>query len=871
MRVPLRWLRNWTDIGSDTAPRTISDALIRVGLEVETIDAIGADLTGPLMVGQIREFSDETHSNGKTIRWCRVDVGDYNEHGPDGRQAAPTGFDGPGRGIVCGAQNFTVGDYVVVALPGAVLPRDFAITARTTYGHVSDGMICSARELGIGDDHTGILVITPDACGPPSPSAGAGSPDSANQVRHAEPPQVAAGTDAADILQLRDDVLDIAVSPDRGYCLSVRGIAREAALALDTGFTDPVNTPVPQPVSDGYPVELKSPKCPLFVGLTVTDIDPAAPTPYWMASRLRQAGMRSISLIVDVTNYVMLETGQPLHAYDTDRLSGGIVVRTASTGEKLTTLDDVARELDPSDLVIADDSGPIGLAGLMGGASSEVGADTTTVLLEAAHFDASSVALTSRRHKLSSEASIRFERGVDPAAAYTAARRAAQLLASCGAATLSKPETIAGAPPVPAGQSMADQLPAQIMGAAIDHDTVISVLDRVGVGVDDRGPRLGLLPPSWRPDLIDPYDYVEEVGRVYGYPRVQPVIPVPVAGRGLSRDQRLRRLTNSALADTGHTEVVSFPFIERAVLDQLRISSDDRRRRLVRLANPLSQEQADLRTTLLPGLLSAVRRNTSRSIDNLALYEIGTVFLAPEESVPAPRPATDRQPAAEQLAAMDAATGVQPRHFGAVFAGYWRLPGWTGPGELATWRHAIAAAQIAADAAGAAVATEAADVAPWHAGRCAAVIAVAPDGSRTRIGYAGELHPTVVDDLGLPARSCAAEIDLDALFAAAPRGGTVAGISPHPVVKEDVALIVDEAVPAAVVEQALRVGAGPLLEDARLFDIYRGDQIGAGKKSLAYALRFRARDRTLTDTEAARARSAAIETAADATGAVQRV
>jgi phenylalanyl-tRNA synthetase beta chain len=870
MRVPLRWLRGWTDIGSDTAPRTISDALIRVGLEVETIDAVGADLTGPLVIGQVLQFSGETHSNGKTIRWCRVDVGDYNEHGPDGQPATPADFDRPGRGIVCGAQNFAVGDYVVVALPGAVLPGEFAIAARKTYGHVSDGMICSARELGIGDDHTGILVITPDTCGPPLPAASAGSHGSAGAGNRTESSQLTAGADVADILQLRDDVLDIAVSPDRGYCLSVRGVAREAALALDASFTDPVTMPVPRSVSDGYPVELKSPRCPLFVGLTVTGIDSAAPTPHWMASRLRQAGMRSISLIVDVTNYVMLETGQPLHAYDTDRLSGGIVVRTASTGEKLTTLDDVARELDPSDLVIADDSGPIGLAGVMGGASSEVSATTTTVLLEAAHFDASSVALASRRHKLSSEASIRFERGVDPAAAYTAARRAAELLVSCGGATLSERETIAGAPPVPAGQTMADQLPAQIMGAAIDHDTVVSVLGQVGVSVDDRGSWLGLSPPSWRPDLVDTYDYVEEVGRVYGYQRVQPVIPVPVAGRGLSREQRLRRLVNSALADTGHVEVVSFPFIDPAVLDQLRVPADDRRR-LVRLANPLSQEQSDMRTTLLPGLLAAVRRNTSRSIDDLALYEIGTVFLAPEQAVAAPRPPVDQRPAAEQLATMNAATGDQPRHLGAVFAGYWRLPGWTGSGEPATWRHAIAVAQIAAQAAGAAVITEAADVAPWHPGRCAAVITVAPDGSRTRIGYAGELHPTVIDDLGLPARSCAAEIDLDALFAAAPNGGTVAEVSPHPVVKEDVALIVDETVPAAAVEQALRSGAGPLLEDLRLFDIYGGDQIGAGKKSLAYALRFRARDRTLTDTEVAQARIAAIEAAADATGAVQRV
>lgn len=867
MRVPLRWLRNWAAIADDLAPRAVSNALIRVGLEVETTDAVGAELQGPLVIGQVCEFSEETHSNGKTVRWCRVDVGAHNpgvNGDPDGR----TDLAGPGRGIVCGARNFEVGDHVVVALPGAVLPGGFAITARKTYGHVSDGMICSVRELGIGDDHAGILVVTSDIAGPPAApprDATAGDP------AYTEPVDVAPGADAAEVLHLRDDVLDIAISPDRGYCLSVRGVAREAALALDARFTDPVALPVPDSAANGHPIALEADQCPLFVALTVHDVDPAAPTPHWMAGRLRQAGMRSISLMVDVTNYVMLETGQPLHAYDAEQLSGGIVVRTAATEEKLTTLDDVTRDLDPDDLLITDGSGPIGIAGVMGGATTEVNAHTRTVLLEAAHFDAASVARTSRRHNLTSEASVRFERGVDPAASYAAARRAADLLTLFGQGRLSEHETIAGALPVPAGQTLDDHLPGTIMGAPIDHRTVVSALHQVGVAVEEHGSRLQLTPPTWRPDLVDPYDYVEEVGRVYGYERVEPVIPVPPAGRGLSREQRLRRLANAALADTGHVEVVSFPFLDRAVLDQLGVPTDDRRRRLVRLANPLSQEQADLRTTVLPGLLSTVRRNVSRSNDDLALYEIGSVFRAPANPLAAPTPPVDRCPAGGQLAAMDAAIGEQPRHLGAVFTGQWQSADWSGPGERATWRHAVAAAQTAAHAVGAAVITETADVAPWHPGRCAAIIAVTPDSAHIPIGHAGELHPSVVEALGLPARTCAAEIDLDALFAAAPTGGTVAEISSHPVVKEDVALIVDESVPAAAVERALRDGAGALLETSRLFDIYSGDQIGPGKKSLAYALRFRAPDRTLTDTEVAQARSAGVAAAGSATGATQRV
>jgi len=853
MRVPLSWLRTYAAVPESVPTRQVSDALVRLGLEVETIDETGADVTGPLVIGRVEEFVEETHSNGKTVRWCRVDVGPYNEGG------TPTDFGAPGRGIICGAKNFAQGDLVVVALPGAELPGGFRIASRKTYGHISDGMICSSRELGIGDDHSGIIVLRPDTVGPLA----------AGQTA-ADPADLVVGADAAPVIYLRDDVLDIAVTPDRGYCWSIRGIAREAALAFDVPFTDPVARPVPPTVVDGYPVVLESDACPVFVALTVSGIDPTAASPRWMQRRLHQAGMRSISLTVDVANYVMLETGQPLHTYDRDKLSGPIVVRKAKAGEKLITLDDVARDLDPDDLLITDDSGPIGLAGVMGGENTEVSAGTTTVVIESANFDAMTIARTSRRHKLSSEASRRYERGADPGATYAAAHRVAELLIALGGGTLDTAETVAGAVPAPAQQAIDDQLPARIMGAEIDRRTVIEALQSVGVEVDDHGETLVVTPPSWRPDLTDPYDYVEEVGRIYGYENVRPVIPTPPAGRGLTRRQRLRRLIGQALADAGYVEAQTFPFMGRAVLDQLRVPADDIRRRLMRMANPLSEEQAELRTTLLPELFASVNRNTSRSLDDLAIFEIGPVFLAPEKPVAAPRPPVDRRPTDEELAAMDAAIGDQPRHLGAVLTGAVRPAGWTGPAEPATWRHAIAVAEIAARAVGGRVVVEQAERAPWHPGRCAAILAVAEDGTRTPIGFAGEIHPSVIDDLGLPARTAACEIDLDALVEAAPLIGTIVPLSTHPVVKEDIALIVDAGVPAAEVEEAVRTGAGPLLEDVRLFDVYTGEQIGEGKKSLAYALRFRAPDRTLTDAEVARAREAAVAAAARATGATQR-
>jgi phenylalanyl-tRNA synthetase beta chain len=827
MKAPLSWLREYAALPDDLDGRTLADALIRVGLEVETVEQAGAEISGPLVIGKVLAYEVEVHSNGKSIRWCQVDVGPHNDRSGS-------------RSVVCGAHNFEVGDFVVVALPGTVLPGGFGISARKTYGHVSDGMICSARELGLGDDHSGILVL-----------------DEAD---------LASGADAARLLQLRDEVLDIAVTPDRGYCLSIRGIAREAAQAFGVAFTDPVDLVVPAETVNGHPVELLSEACPLFVALTVTGIDPGRPTPRWLARRVQLAGMRSISLAVDITNYVMLETGQPIHAYDADLLDGPIVVRKAAEGEKLTTLDDVVRPLHPDDLLITDASGPIGLAGVMGGATTELSFSTRNVVIEAAHFDAMTIARTSRRHKLSSEASRRFERGVDPEASYAGAHRVAELLAAHAGGTLLVDETVRGAVAARPSTTIADVLPTQILGTHVDHVSVVRLLQAIGATVADGGDTLTVTPPSWRPDLNDPYDYVEEVGRQIGFDTIEPVVPTAPVGRGLSRDQRARRAINLALAARGFVEILTFPFASTTDLDLMRVPADDRRRRLNKIVNPLSEATPYLRTSLLPGLFAAVTRNRSRGNDDLALFEAGSVFFASDPPLAAPRPPVTERPSTEELDALDRALGQQPRHVGAVLTGQWVPAGWERRGIPADWQQAIAFVEVAAAAIGLRLDRRAAEHPPWHPGRCAEF--TLPSGAT--IGFAGELHPEVCAAFGLPSRTAAAEIDLDALIAAAPASGDIPMISGFPVAKEDVALIVDNEVPAAAVERALRVGAGPLLESVWLFDVYTGPQIGEGKKSLAYALRFRAPDRTLTDAEAAAARDAAVAMAAELTGAVQR-
>ncbi|MGP3990207.1 phenylalanine--tRNA ligase subunit beta [Streptomyces sp. 3N207] len=831
MRAPLSWLREYVDLPASETGRDVAARLIAAGLEVETVEQTGAGLKGPLVVGKVLAI-EELKDFKKPIRYCQVDVG--------------RGADDP-QNIVCGATNFAVGDKVVVVLPGAELPGGFEISARKTYGHVSEGMICSERELGMGEDHDGIMVL---------------------------PPEHEVGTDAIELLELVDEVLDIAVTPDRGYCLSMRGLAREAATAYGVPLRDPALLDVPAPNAHGYPVKVADRLgCDRFTARTVAGLRPEAQSPIWLKRRLQKAGMRPVSLPVDITNYVMLELGQPLHAYDRSRIEGAIGVRRAEDGEKLVTLDGTKRVLAPDDLVITDDRGPIGLAGVMGGANTEI-ADggtapgTTDVVIEAAHFDSVSVARTARRHKLSSEASRRFERGVDPAAAAAAAQRTVDLLVLLAGGTAEPGVTEITTPSGPRTVLLAADHPAKVAGVAYSRETVVRRLQQVGCDVYGQD-ELTVTVPSWRPDLTDPNDLAEEVIRLEGYENLPSTLPRPLPGRGLTERQRLHRRVGRALAGAGYVEAPSYPFVGDAVFDALGLDADDPRRRTVQLVNPLSDEEPGLRTTLLPGLLATLRRNDGRGSHDLALFETGLVFLPTgSETTPERLPVTQR-PTEQQLSSLDAALPEQPRHLAVVLAGAREHAGWWGKGRPADWADAVEAARTVAAETGVELTLESASFAPWHPGRCAA-LHVRLDGEKVLAGHAGELHPRAVKALGLPERTCAMELDLDLVERAA--AGPVRGphVSTFPVATQDVALMVDASVPAAEVESALRAGAGELLESLRLFDVFTGEQLGAGRKSLAYALRFRAPDRTLKAEEASAARDAAVAEAVERTGAVLR-
>ncbi|WP_257479170.1 phenylalanine--tRNA ligase subunit beta [Acidipropionibacterium jensenii] len=838
MRVPMSWLRAMIDLPEGTTTTQVAEVITEHTADVERVESIGGEVSGPVVVGKVVSAEPKLQKNGKTIVWCRVDVGaELNAQGH------PKNADGAelGRGIICGAHNFGVGDLVVVSLPGAVLPGGFEISARHTYGHTSDGMICAADELGIGTDHTGIIVL-PDTFEGRTPVP---------------------GEDARPILGIPEDVLEIDVTPDIGYCMSIRGIAREVAQVLGLHFHDPYTEAPAQPVSGPVAVRIESPACSQFVALPVTGLDPQATTPGYIADRITRAGMRPISLAVDVTNYVMIESGQPLHSYDRQRVQGALVVRKALAGEHLRTLDDAERELDPDDLVIADDSGAIGLAGVMGGASTEMTEDSRDIILEGAHFDGTTVARAYRRHKLGSEASRRFERGVDPVCAHTAVVRAAQLLAELGGGTVGEPTIVGDVTPMPQARISAD-LPGRILGLPVSREKVIEILQASKVEVTALGDSLTVIPPTWRPDLVDPYDYVEEVGRKIGFSQIEATLPPLTAGRGLTRAQQGRRAALHAVADAGFVEVISLPFIGDSDLDRLQLAAADPRRRTVRLANPLDDTRCYLRTSLLPGLFQAVSRNLSRSQEDVALFEYGSIFLAGEPAR-APRPSVAHRPSDEELAEIAAALPDQPRMLAGVLSGNWLPDRWNGPAVAADWTHAVLLAQAAARAVGVTLERRSDPLAPWHPGRVAALMA-----EGATIGHAGELHPTVCRDFGLPARSCAVELNLDALLAAAPAGGRIAALSSFPVVKEDVALVVDAATAEDQVRQALVDGGGELLESVELFDVYTGEQVGPGRKSLAFNLRLRAPDRTLKDAEAARIRDAAVAEATRRFGAELR-
>jgi phenylalanyl-tRNA synthetase beta chain len=825
MRIPIGWLGDWVDLPEEVTLEHLHAALVKVGFEEE--DVHGFEVQGPVVVGRVLAFEDEPQSNGKTIRWVQVDVGEPEP-----------------RGIVCGAHNFEVGDLVPVSLPGAVLPGPFPITARKTYGHVSDGMIASERELGLGDEHSGIMRLHERGL--------IGQP----------------GEDAITLLGLDDAAVEINVTPDRGYALSIRGLAREYSHSTGARFRDPALEPVVGDASgfsvvvdDAAPIRGRV-GCDAFAARVVRGVDATRPTPSAMVARLKLAGIRSISLPVDISNYVMLELGQPTHTYDLGKLAGGIVVRRATAEETLETLDGQVRKLDAEDLLITDESGAIGLAGVMGGLATEVSDATTDILIEAAHFDPVTVARAARRHKLWSEASKRFERGVDPTLGPIAAQRVADLLVELAGGTIDPLGTVVPylGEPIPIAFAPTDA--AALIGVEYTDDEVRGTLELIGATVDTTVDRWTVTPPSWRPDLVDAPSLIEEVARITGYDRIPSQLPTAPPGRGWTREQAARRRLAQTLAAAGLTEVLAYPFQSAATVERFEPGAA-----AVQLANALDPQSPFLRRSLLPGLLETARRNLSRGLTDLAIFEIGTVFR-PEPGVAygtteLPPGAVELEP--EVLDALTTGLPPQPRRVGVLFLGdvVAKQPGAVAvPAGLADALDAVADVGLAL----------AADIRrvtgshpALHPGRTAELRV-----GGTVVGVAGELLPSLARELDLPGVVAVAELDLDALLALGATEIAARPIGTLPAATQDVSLVVAADIPAGDVRDAVIVGAGELLEDARLVDDYRGSGVPEGSKSLTFALRFRAADRTLTAAEASEAKLAGVALAASRHGATLR-
>jgi phenylalanyl-tRNA synthetase beta chain len=816
MRAPLSWIREFVEIPKSVSVDQIAEGLIRVGFEVEEIIQGGAGLTGPLKFAKVLTIEEITEFK-KPIRYVGLDCGEKEI-----------------RYVICGATNFAVGDVIVAALPGAVLPGDFKIAARETYGKVSDGMICSSRELGLGEDHSGIMVFAEG--------------------------DVAIGSDAIAGLEINDTIFDIAVNPDRGYALSIRGVAREVAGALNLKFVDPVDALRELSFAEtgkGVTAKIADPNtASVFYLRTLSDFDPSAKTPMWMRQRIEKMGMRSISLVVDVTNYVMLELGQPLHAFDRAKISGGLTIKRAGKAQPFTTLDGQLRQLDADDLMVCDDKSPLALAGTMGGQSSEISESTTDIALEAVRFDPVCVAKNSRRHKLSSEASRRLERGVDPCLAEFASARFVQLLTGNSSAK-HVATVVAGEPRYVPVIKLDPAFIPKILGMEVSPQETARVLRIIGCDVDEK--TFAVDPPSWRSDLLTPSDLAEEVARMIGYDKIPSVLPPRPNHASLTPTQKRRRAIASMLAARGLAEVQTFPFTNQETIDQMGFVGE--RAATYRIANPMSDEVPLMRVHLVPGLIEVAARNISRGAKDFAIFEMGSIFRSSQKLTQAISPVIGKRPDAKTISEIYASVPPQAFHVAGLLVGKNEGENWQGKARAYTWQDAIAYAQDILRLCNLEWSIKRSDYAPWHPGRCAELIV---DGKA--VAHAGEIHPRIIAKYGLPERSVAFAVGLSALPDSEIVRPTRVGTMPAAV--QDVALIVEASVSAQEVEQALRKGAGELLESITLFDRY--DKIGDGKISLAFTLTFRASDRTLTGAEVSAMRESAVAAAVKATKAVLR-
>jgi phenylalanyl-tRNA synthetase beta chain len=781
MRVPYSWLRDFAPIEHD--PIELAGVLDGLGMVVEHLDRVGEGFDGVVVA---RVLETRPHPGADKVQLVDVDAG------------------GEPMQIVCGAFNFAAGDLVPLATIGAALPNGMEIARRKVRGEWSNGMLCASDELGLGDDHSGIMVLATSA---------------------------APGTPLAEALGITADVVyDLDITANRPDAMSVAGVARDVAAKLGIPFTlpTPVVAETGAPVAELTSVIVDAPDlCPRFTARVIRNIE-IGPSPQWLQGRLTLAGMRPINNVVDASNYVMLELGQPTHPYDRDRLPGhGFVVRRARAGEVVTTLDDVERTMHGDDCLICDAEGnPVGIGGIMGGASSEISDTTRDIVLEAAYFTPMVIARSAKRLNLRTEASARFERGCDPEGIDRAALRLVELIGTG--------ELASGVLDV---RSLSDERPSVrlrterlngLLGTELDEDRIAGYLS--AIGFEPRTTAPGVLDvdvPSWRPDVRIEEDVIEEVGRHHGYANIPRTLPSSPHAGGLSPYQRDRRLVRDVMVGLGIDEAVNSPLVGPDDHAAAGVEGE-----VIRAANPMMREESVLRRCLLPGLLRNLGFNAAHRNPDAALFEVGNVFLSPPEGQVLP---DEREYVAAALAGQDATAAVVA----------WRT--------LADALRLDRPRLVAGGAPG------------LHPARTA--VAWAGD---VKLGVVGEVDPAVVERHGLTGRVGWLELDLRRLHAAPRRSQELRPVSRYPSSDIDLAFVVPGDVPAGDVETTLVAAAGELLEDLRLFDVYRGPGIVQGSRSLAYRLRFCALDRTLTDAEVGEIRARCIAAVESAHGAQLR-
>jgi phenylalanyl-tRNA synthetase beta chain len=829
MRVPYSWLREYCDPGVE--PGKLAERLAMTGTEVERVGAVGPPSAEGFVVGRV--LSAEPHPNADRLRVCTVDTGDGE------------------RTIVCGAPNVAAGQTVPVALPGATLPGGHKIGRAKLRGVESAGMICAAAELELGESPDGILVLEDDGLVP--------------------------GTPLAEVLPVGEAVLELEVTPNRVDCFGVYGVAREvhaisAAPLAPEPWADDAPAEGEGEASDYASVTVEVPSlCPRFTARVFTDVT-IAPSPAWLQARLAAAGQRSINNVVDVTNYVMLLTAQPLHAFDLDKVpDGALTIRAASAGEKMRTLDDVERTFDAETVLVCDSNGPSGIAGIMGGQRSEVSGDTTRVLLEVANWNGTNILRSSRMLSLRSEASARFEKQLHPELCMRAQRIASRLMVElCGAKLVPGTIDVAAEIPEPRKLTLRGERVEGLLGMAIEQADQVAYLERLGFGVEIAGDDLEVtVPPDRHYDASREVDLIEEVGRVHGLDEHLPSTLPAVAGRvgGLTREQRLRRRAEDTMRDLGFDEVVGWSFTDPGEPTRLRIPADDPRTAGIVLSNPLSEDQSVMRTTLLGSLLDVAQSNLARGADRIAIFESARVYLPPPPTG-RNRPNIGRNRPAGALdgdfSGKRAAPVAEPHRIGSIAVGPLAAKSWRGGDEPADFFALKGTLEALAGQLGAELSFEAAEEPFLHPGRAARVSAAGESA-----GWIGELHPLVGRAWDVEA-AVGFEVDLAALVAVSTAGEEAfEDVTSFPAINQDIAVVFPAEIAAEQVRGAVFAGGGELLSGAEVFDLYEGEQVGEGRKSLALRLEFRAPDRTLTDEEVAE-RRAAIEAELEKIGGTLR-